>query len=200
MERAVTRGSSGAAPVPASTASCRRPLVVVVMGLRGAGKSTVALALERELGLRRVCRDAIRDAMFPRCDYSFVEQRAAFRTVLLAVEINCLLGASTVVDGMTFARRQDFDQLAALAAAHGADVLPLLVECPPALARSRLMLAAARGFRPGAELPGRAASVLAPPDPPSSALRVDGTRPAAETCRLAVAEVAARLAPASAGA
>src|SRR3954463_13078399 len=117
------------------TASASRALIVALMGLPGAGKSTVARTLERRLGLRRVCRDAIRQAMFPRCEYSFVEKRAAFRTVLLAVEINCLLGEPTVIDGMTFSRRADFDELYARAERHGYDVLPLFIDCPIALAR-----------------------------------------------------------------
>ena len=90
-------------------------LIVTLIGLPGAGKSTVARTLERRLGLRRVCRDAIRQAMFPRCDYTFIEKRAAFRTVLLAIEINCLLGEPSVIDGMTFSRREDFDEVVALA-------------------------------------------------------------------------------------
>lgn len=50
-----------------SRPSGRRPLVVALIGLPGAGKSTVARALEQQLGLRRVCRDAIRHALFPHC-------------------------------------------------------------------------------------------------------------------------------------
>ena len=65
------------------------------MGLPGAGKSTVACAIEGRLQMRRVCRDAIRAAMFPHYDHSYVEKRAAFRSVLLALEINCALGASS---------------------------------------------------------------------------------------------------------
>lgn len=175
--------------------SAARSLVVVTMGLPGAGKSTIARALENELGLRRVCREAIRNAMFPRCDYSFVEKRAAFRTVLLAIEINCLLGKPSVVDGMTFSRREDFDQIAALAAANGFDTLPLLIDCPPALARARYVrdeLARRSGedLRDGSFID----SVVAYFDtPPLATLRIDGTLPAAEMCRLAVAEVAARM-------
>ncbi len=110
-----------------------------MMGLPGAGKTLIAQALERELGLRRICRDTIRRALFPRCSYSFVEKRAAFRSVLLALEINCLLGEASVVDGITFSRRQDFDQIEALATANGFDTLPLLIDCPPALARARFV-------------------------------------------------------------
>jgi predicted kinase len=173
----------------------QRPVVVALIGLPGAGKSTVAAALERELGLRRVCRDAIRDAMFPRCEYSFVEKRAAFRTVLLAVEINCLLGEPTVIDGMTFSRRADFDELHARAERHGYDVLPLFIDCPPALARERIArdlverVHPARDREPG--LVDRVARRFDPP--PAAAIRIDASRPMDEVCRLAIAEVAARV-------
>lgn len=165
------------------------------MGLPGAGKSTVARALERELGLRRVCRDAIRQAMFPRCGYSFVEKRAAFRSLLLAVEINCLLGESSVIDGMTFSRRQDFDQIAALAEAKGFGALPLLVECPPALARARFVRdeLARRSDPDGFEQGFVEAAVARIEAPPLSALRIDGSLPIDEMCRLAIAEIAARM-------
>src|SRR5512146_211362 len=83
------------------------PVVVALIGLPGAGKSLVARALADQLGLRRVCRDTIRYAMFPSCSYTFAEKRAAFRATLLALEINCLLGESTVIDGVTFSRRAD---------------------------------------------------------------------------------------------
>ena len=95
----------------AEAASVQRPLskpvVVALIGLPGAGKSVVARAIEDQLGIRRVCRDAIRHAMFPKCSYSFAEKRAAFRSMLLALEINCMLGESSVIDGVTFSRRRD---------------------------------------------------------------------------------------------
>jgi predicted kinase len=171
-------------------------LIVALIGLPGAGKSTVARALENQLGLRRVCRDAIRHAMFPRCDYSFVEKRAAFRTVLLAVEINCLLGDSSVIDGMTFSRREDYDQVAALADAHGFDVLPLLIDCPAAIARERIARDRAGGEAHVAEdreplLIDLVARRFDPP--PAAAVRIDATRAIADVCRLAVSEVSARL-------
>lgn len=165
------------------------------MGLPGAGKSTVARALESQLGLRRVCRDAIRQAMFPRCDYTFLEKRAAFRSVLLAIEINCLLGVSTVVDGMTFSRREDYDQIVALAFAHGFGVLPLFIDCPLELARARVASDHAAGAHVAADrdaaLVTRVALRFAPP--PAAAVRIDARLPAVDVCRLAVAEVAARL-------
>jgi predicted kinase len=172
-----------------------RALIVTLIGLPGAGKSTVARTLERRLGLRRVCRDAIRQAMFPRCDYTFIEKRAAFRTVLLAVEINCLLGEPSVIDGMTFSRREDFDEVAALADRHGFDVLPLLIDCPPALARERIARDLADGRHPAEDREPELVDIVARrfDAPPAAAIRIDAGRPMEEVCRLAVAEVAARL-------
>jgi predicted kinase len=182
---------------PSTSAAPGRPCVVALMGLPGAGKSTIARALEQELGLRRVCRDQIRAAMFPCCDHSFIEKRAAFRAVLLAIEINGLLGASSVVDGMTFSRREDFERIAELAARCDFIALPLLVECPPALARERIARDLAAAAHPAADrIPALVDAVLARYEPtPASALRVDGTLPVADMCRLAVAEVAMRLSP-----
>jgi predicted kinase len=200
--RDVQRGASGRGQSPGDAS---RALIVALMGLPGAGKSTVARVLERELGLRRVCRDAIRHAMFPRCEYSFVEKRAAFRTVLLAVEINCLLGESSVIDGMTFSRREDYDQVVALADAHGFDILPLLIDCPPVLARERIARDLVSGDLLGM---GHVAEDREPElvdlvarrfdTPPAAAIRIDATRPMAEVCRAAVAEVSARIGRASA--
>lgn len=176
-----------------STEGGRRPCIVAVMGLPGAGKSTVAQAIERELGMRRVCRDAIRAAMFPRCDHSYVEKRAAFRSVLLALEINCALDASSVVDGMTFSRRNDYERVATLAAEHGAAILPLLIECTPALARERVANDAAK-HPAGDRQPGLVDEVASRFEaPPGHAVRIDASLPAADMCRLAVAAVAAHM-------
>ena len=170
-----------------------RPCIVAIMGLPGAGKSTVARAIEQELAMRRVCRDAIRAAMFPTCDHSYVEKRAAFRSVLLALEINCALGASSVVDGMTFSRRDDYERVAALAHEHGADIVPLLVECAPALARVRIAKDGSNhpaGDREPALVDEIAARFDAPPE---HALRVDASLSVSVMCRQAVTAVAARL-------
>jgi predicted kinase len=170
-------------------------LIVPLIGLPGAGKSTIALALERELGLRRVCRDAIRHAMFARGGYSFLEKRAAFRAVLLATEINGLLGESSVIDGMTFSRRADYRQLAERAGRHGFELQPLFIDCPAALARERIArdLSTKRHLAEDRK-PDLVDAVAARFDtPPAEAVRIDATRSVGDMCRIAVAEVAAKL-------
>jgi predicted kinase len=172
-----------------------RPGIVAVMGLPGAGKSTVAIAIERQLGMRRVCRDAIRAAMFPDCHFSFIEKRAAFRGVLLTLEINCALGASSVIDGMTFSRRDDYDRVADLGRERGIAIVPLLLDCTPSLARSRIANDLARkGHRAGDRVPAIVEAVAARfESPPAESIRIDANLPAAELCSRAVAIVASRL-------
>lgn len=176
-----------------ASASSTKPIVVALIGLPGAGKSVVARALEDQLGLRRVCRDAIRHAMFPRCSYSFAEKRAAFRGMLFALEINCMLGESSVLDGVTFSRRRDLLRVDGVIRRYGFTPVPIYLDCPPDVARARIAddvahnrhLARDRG-------PETVTEVLVRFDaPPASALVIDATLPAAQMCRAALAAVAA---------
>lgn len=166
-----------------------RPFVVATMGLPGAGKSVVARAIEDQLGLRRVCRDQIRAAMFPRCNYSYIEKRAAFRSLLLALDINCMMGVGSVIDGMTFSRRSELDRVAELVAKHGIVTIPLLVECPVELARERVARdMATNRHLAGDRTPETVNDVMARRDPPpEGTLIVDATLPAARMCREAIA-------------
>jgi predicted kinase len=114
------------------------PLVVALIGLPGAGKSVVARALAGEFGLQRVCRDELRRAMFAECTYSYAEKRAAFRAVLLAVEVNCALGRGSVIDGVTFSNRRDLERLDTTLKPYRVNPLALFLDCPPETARQRV--------------------------------------------------------------
>ncbi len=192
-------GPAGVArAVPAATPL---PLIVAVMGLPGAGKSVVARALEDQLQLRRICRDAIRAAMFPRCEHSFIEKRAAWRGVLLALEINCMLRVGSVIDGTTFSRRSELERVAAIGARHRIATIPLFVDCPPAIARERVARdIAANRHSARDRTPDLVNEVLARREPPpAEALRVDGSLPAAQLCRAAVAAITQSIAAATRG-
>ncbi len=179
----------GAPPAVGTPEKTRpKPVVVALIGLPGAGKSVVARALEDQLGLRRVCRDAIRRAMFPKCSYSFAEKRAAFRALLLALEINCILGESSVIDGMTFARRRDLIRVDGVIRRYQFTPIPVYLDCPPDLARERI----ARDVEANQHLardrgPEVVGNVMARFDkPPPSALSIDASLPAADVCRQVV--------------
>jgi len=185
--------TAASAPADSAHAATHKPIVVALIGLPGAGKSVVARALEDQLGLRRMCRDAIRQAMFPKCAYSFAEKRAAFRAMLVALEVNCMLGVSSVLDGVTFSRRRDLLRVDAVIRRYGFTPVPIYLECPPDVARARI----AEDVRNNRHLardrtPEIVTEVLVRFEaPPPSALVIDATLPAQEVCRRAVAAIAA---------
>lgn len=187
-----TTQSQTSSPTTAAPASLT-PVVVALIGLPGAGKSVVARALEDQLGLRRVCRDAIRYAMFPRCSYSFAEKRAAFRSMLLALEINCILGESTVLDGVTFTRNRDLMRVDTVIRRYGFHPVPIYLECPPEVARARIASDVANDRHLARDrTPEIVNDVLVRFDtPPATALRIDANLSASEICRIAVEAVAA---------
>ncbi|MBS0555796.1 MAG: AAA family ATPase [Proteobacteria bacterium] len=180
------------APVVVQPPNAGKPIVVALIGLPGAGKSVVAAALADQLRLRRVCRDAIRHAMFPKCTYSFAEKRAAFRGLLLALEINCLLGESSVIDGVTFSRRRDLVRVDAAIRRFSFMPVPIYLQCPPDVARARIAADIASNRHLARDrTPEVVTEVLTRFDPPPpNALVIDASLPAAEVCRQAVAAVA----------
>lgn len=117
----------------------RSCVVVVLIGLPGAGKSRVARALEQELGLHRICRDSIRAAMFPRCEFSPAEKRAANQAAMRALEVNCAMRRSSVLDGRTFARQRERLEVEDKLRGWGAQSIAVWLDCPLDLARARVM-------------------------------------------------------------
>ena len=192
MEAPKSQPERGAASAGAVEPAKIQPIVVALIGLPGSGKSVVARALADQLGLRRVCRDTIRHAMFPVCSYSFAEKRAAFRAVMLALEINCLLGESTVIDGVTFSRRRDLVRVDSVIRHYGFTPIPIYLDCPPGVAHGRIASEIEHNQHVARDrTPDLVYEVQARFDtPPPNALVINATLPAAEVCRIAVDAVA----------
>jgi predicted kinase len=116
-----------------------RPLgAVVLLGLPGAGKTTLAEGLTQRFGARLVSRDEIRDCMFRPCSFTDVEKAAAFRAVIDAVRTNCALGQLSIVEGMPFSRRGEYEAVVAAAAEHGRSAMAILLKIEPAVAAERI--------------------------------------------------------------
>lgn len=111
---------------------------VVLLGLPGAGKTTLAEGLAQRFGARLVSRDEIRDRMFRPCSFTDSEKAAAFSAVIDAVTTNCALGHLSIVEGMPFSRRGEYEAVAAAAAAQGRSAMAILLKIAPAVAAERI--------------------------------------------------------------
>lgn len=157
----------------------RRPVVIAVMGVPGAGKTTLTTALAPHLGARIVSRDVIRAAMFTPCSFTLAEKHAAFEAVLVATRTNCLLGESTIVEGMPFSREHEPRAVREVALTNGAVFLAVLCDLPLSEAKARIVGQQGAGV---AMAPDRTPALVdevadrlryVPPD----VLRVDATQP-----------------------
>lgn len=116
-----------------------RPLgAVVLLGLPGAGKTTLAEGLAQHFRARLVSRDAIRAKMFCPCSFTDAEKAAAFRAVIEAVTTNCALGELSIVEGMPFSRRGEYEAVAAAADGQGRSAMPIHLKIDPAIAAERI--------------------------------------------------------------
>ena len=105
-----------------------RPGVIVLVGLPGAGKSTLAGALAQCLpGARILDKDKVRHVLFAPCDYTSAERDVVFAALLDAARYHLGRGRLVVFDGLTFSRRTQV--AAAEAVAQEADAFSAVIVC-----------------------------------------------------------------------
>lgn len=126
-----------------------RPTLLLVGGLMGVGKSTLALALRHELGWALFSSDAVRkhlahlDPAQPRADpfeqgiYSPAFTARTYRTLLQEASVALASGRSVLLDA-SFLRRADRLAAARVAATHGANAIFVECVCPREVSLKRL--------------------------------------------------------------
>lgn len=114
------------------------PHLVMLIGLPGAGKTTLANWLSHEYGFVVASRDTIRAAMFPDCQYTLAEKRAAFSALKHAIAIMLGQAKSVVTDGICFSSQQERQDVIELAEQAGARMTILACECPLTVAQARV--------------------------------------------------------------
>jgi adenylylsulfate kinase len=163
--------------------------VVVLAGLPGAGKSTLARALAARLPDARVLdRDVVRDALFGPCDHSATESQVSVSAMLDAARYHLGRGRAVIFDGMTFSRPQYLRAVARLAREEDASLSVIVCDAPLDVAIARVArdadhLAANRS----ADLVRRVAREMEEPE--RDYLTVDTTAPLDDCVALALAYV-----------
>ena len=141
---AVAAGLAGLAPAEPEASGLR---LVLMFGLAGAGKSTVAAALAERLGAVRLRSDVERKRLFGASPtartvpglYSLDATRRTYERLQELAHEALGAGVSVVVDAASL-RRSERDGMRAVAAQHGADFTLLVCTAPPDVLQARLQL------------------------------------------------------------
>lgn len=113
-------------------------ILLLLVGLPGSGKTTLARWLSERSEFVVVSRDTIRSAMFPLCRYTLPEKHAAFAAMKQAIKITLAGGTSVCTDGITFASEADRAALLAIASSAGARAVLAWCDVPLAVAQERV--------------------------------------------------------------
>jgi predicted kinase len=115
---------------------------VLLAGLPGAGKSTLARALVQRLGGVILDKDRVREALFPGAltDYTRGQDDLCVRAMLEAASYltERQKAAIIFIDGRTFSKRDQIDEVIRAAGQAGARWRILHVTCSDAVAEARL--------------------------------------------------------------
>ena len=123
-----------------------RPGVIVLVGLPGAGKSTLAASLARRLADARVLdKDEVRHALFAPCDYTSAERDVVFAAMLDAARYHLGRGRVVIFDGLTFSRRAQVAAAEAVAEEAGGFAAILVCDVAVEVAIERCEADAAAG-------------------------------------------------------
>lgn len=165
---------------PAGLRQRERPRLILLIGLPGAGKSTLARALAPHLRAMIVDRDTIRAQRFPETPVDAAITAIANAEVEDQIRARLAGGDSVIADGRTWASAHERGRLVDLARAAGAAVAQIWIDVPVAVAIERVE--ASRAIHPAGDRDATLVRGIAArfERPGPEALHLDGRRAIAD--------------------
>lgn len=117
-------------------------MILLLAGLPGTGKSTLARALAPALGADVLDRDAMRNAIFPKRDLAFSDEQNALCSQILYQVAEFILQRDPerilIFDGRPFSKTAQIDEVAHLAERVNTPLRIILCHAPEDVVQSRL--------------------------------------------------------------
>lgn len=175
------------------------PACVVVRGLSGTGKSTLAAALAEKFGALHLQTDLMRKRLFPGANatsygqgcYTSAARKLVYDAMFAQTREALAQGKPVVLDG-TFLSAASRRTVAEIAAKHGTSAVILSCVCPPEIAAERLAVRAAQSATASDATVStrRQQAIEEEPDPVGvNSTQVDTTLPLDEQTRQACAAI-----------
>jgi predicted kinase len=145
--------------------------LIILAGLPGSGKTTLATRLSAQLGYAVLSRDTIKRAFFGAYDVGDVQNEYAFDTLLDALPLSLSLAPGVIVDGVPFAKIGQAERVEYVAHRNGAVPVVIWLDCEIETASYRVSLDHTGPPNRSAELVRRVATEFR--DIPDSWVRID---------------------------
>jgi len=114
--------------------------VIILAGLPGSGKTTLATRLSAQLGYTILSRDAIKRAFFGTYDVGDVQSEYAFNALLDVLPLSLSLAPGVIVDGVPFAKIGQAERVECVARRSGAVSVVVWLDCDIGTASRRVAL------------------------------------------------------------
>lgn len=130
-----------------------QPLLIIITGRPGTGKTTLAHRLSADLGIPAFCKDECKEKLFDRLGWSDQEwsqklSLAAYHVMDYVIESNLSCNTNLIIES-NFLHKFDSERIAGLAMKHGAKIVQIVLHADEQVRAERYNRRNAENRHPG---------------------------------------------------